>query len=301
MKRRLLKYIIFLAIISHIGIFAGCSNDKAEVEETQNTTLKEQTEAVDNETHSIDQETNMKNVDYSKMYNGLNGCAVIYDPLENQYLLYNKSMCEVEVSPYSTFKIVSTLMGLNNGVLTDETSVMKYSGTIYPIYSWNQNLTLKEAFQTSCIWYFRQVIDAIGQEKVKSELQELHYGNCDISEWKGSNVNQLRDLNGFWLGSSLKISPIEQVQIVDKIFEGKSQFTEKQTDILKSIMALDDSENCEIYGKTGSGTDGQAWYVGFSEENGDRVYFAIYLEDSKNKDVMSGDVAKEIAIEIMKK
>ena len=44
---------------------------------------------------------------------------------------------------------------------------MNYNGTQYPNLEWNKNLTLKEAFQTSCIWYFRQVINAVGKMKFK--------------------------------------------------------------------------------------------------------------------------------------
>ena len=34
-----------------------------------------------------------------------------------------------QASPYSTFKIISALMGLHNGVIADETSAMEYNGT----------------------------------------------------------------------------------------------------------------------------------------------------------------------------
>ncbi len=322
MKEKMFKYTGFLVMMLCLGVFVGCSNGKESVVETKNAIVEEQTEEIENvtgsvnqeieteadnvnseiknETDRINQEIVMENVDYSKNFNGLNGCAVIYNPLKNQYLAYNQEMCKVQVSPYSTFKIISTLMGLNYGVLAGETSLMKYNGTKYPIDLWNKNMPLKEAFQTSCIWYFRQVIDSIGQEKVAAELKELQYGNGDISEWEGSNVNPLQDLNGFWLSSSLKISPLEQVQMLAKIFEEKSHYTKEQVDVLKSMMAIDDSENCEIYGKTGSGTNGEAWYIGFSEKNETKTYFAIYLEDSKHKDVVSGNAAKKIAIEIMK-
>ena len=37
----------------------------------------------------------------------------------------------------------------------------------YPFDMWNKDMNLNEAFQTSCVWYFRQVIDNIGQEKLK--------------------------------------------------------------------------------------------------------------------------------------
>ena len=90
---------------------------------------------------------------------------------------------------------------------------------------WNDNLTLEQAFQTSCIWYFRQVIDEVGAEELQRELVDLQYGNCDISEWDGSNINPLPELNGFWLASSLKISPICQVEVLKSIFEGKSSYS----------------------------------------------------------------------------
>ena len=70
---------------------------------------------------------------------------------------------------------------------------MEYNGTQYPIDEWNSDLRLQEAFQTSCIWYFRKVIDKVGKDEVQKELDTLVYGNCDISEWEGSNCNPLAD------------------------------------------------------------------------------------------------------------
>lgn len=240
----------------------------------------------------------VENVDYSVYFKGIRGCAVLYDLQENEYQLYNSELCEQEVSPLSTFKIVSTLAGLKNGVLENETSNMTYSGTLYSVSDWNDNLTLEQAFQTSCIWYFRQVIDKVGAEELQRELDELQYGNCDISEWDGSNINPLPELNGFWLASSLKISPLGQVDVLKSIFEGESSYSGEDINILKNIMAVNGETN-GIYGKTGSGPGGQAWVVGFSEENGNRVYFAVYLEDSGQKDQVSGGTAREIALDIL--
>lgn len=239
-----------------------------------------------------------ENVDYSGCFKGIQGCAVLYDSQENKYLLYNSELCEQEVSPYSTFKIVSTLAGLKNGVVESETSNMEYSGTLYPMSDWNDNLTLEQAFQTSCIWYFRQVIDEVGMEELQRELNELQYGNCDISQWDGSNINPLPELNGFWLASSLKISPLGQVEVLKNIFEGKSSYSEEDINILKSIMAVP-RDTDGIYGKTGSGPDGQAWFVGFLEENDSRFYFAIYLDDKGQKDQVSGSTAREIALNVL--
>lgn len=181
----------------------------------------------------------------------------------------------------------------------DESSTMGYDGTDYGNAEWNGDLTLEEAFEKSCIWYFREVIDLVGRDKMQEELKNLQYGNCDISEWNGSNINPLENLNGFWLESSLKISPLEQVEVLSRIFEGHSDYDSRNIEILKRIMVVDENDSQKIYGKTGSG-NGEAWFVGFSESDGERKYIAIYLNDSEHRDQVSGNKAKEIALDILK-
>lgn len=243
------------------------------------------------------QQVKEKEIDLSKAFQGINGCAVIYSPVKEQYSYFNEDMCRKEESPYSTFKIISALSGLQNGVISDETSKMGYDGTEYGNPDWNGDLTLEKAFQKSCIWYFRKIIDSVGKSKIQEELNDLQYGNCDISEWSGSNINPMKQLNGFWLDSSLKISPLEQVQVLAKIFEGQSNYDNGNIEILKRIMLVDESNTQKIYGKTGTGKNGKAWFVGLSESNGERQYFAIYLNDSVKKKQVSGNKAKEIALE----
>ena len=53
------------------------------------------------------------NIDLSNEFNSINGCAVVYSLKNQEVSLYNSEMCE-QVSPYSTFKIISTLVGLHN-------------------------------------------------------------------------------------------------------------------------------------------------------------------------------------------
>lgn len=302
-----MKKILYLNLILCLLLFSGCAN-KQEMQSTEAPESEEMTSAGQD---SIDHEDDISNaidvvntiteeVDFNDDFRGINGCAVIYDVQNDKYSVYNPSLSEKEASPYSTFKIISTLAGLKNGVIENETSTMNYSGAQYPVSEWNENLTLENAFQTSCIWFFRQIIDEVGSSEIQNELIQLGYGNCDISEWDGSDVNPMPDLNGFWLGSSLKISPYEQVQVLKKIFEGESIYSDEDISILKSIMLVSEDPK-RIYGKTGSGPNGEAWFVGFSEEDGDRKYFAIYLNDHAQQNNVSGNVAKEIGIELLKK
>lgn len=293
---RILKIFCISAVFSIM--LSGCSSKQEKVEQVESEQL-EQSETDDKTGKNAIETTREERLDLSNAFQGINGCAVLYSPSENSYSLYNKDLAEQEVSPCSTFKIISTLVGLHNDIIKDETSTMKYNGTEYPNPEWNENLTLQTAFQTSCIWYFRQIIDSVGEDEIKKELTDLEYGNCDISEWEGSNVNPYEELNGFWLNSSLKISPIEQVKILSKIFEGESIYDSESVEILKRIMLIQDNEEQKIYGKTGSGSNGEAWFVGFTEKEEQRRYFAIYLSDSAQAEQISSSAAKEIALKII--
>ena len=279
-------------------MLSGCSSREEKVELIETNQLEKS--KTDDKTEEKVSESNEEEIlDLSSNFNGVTGCAVLYSPSENKYSLYNKDMAKQEVSPYSTFKIISTLVGLHNDIIKDETSTMNYNGTQYPNTEWNENLTLKKAFQTSCIWYFHQIINSVGEQEVKKELSELEYGNCDVSVWEGSNINPYKELNGFWLGSSLKISPYEQVQVLSKIFEGKSFYDSQNVEILKKVMLIEDEQEKKVYGKTGSGTNGETWFIGFIEKGSQREYFAVYLEDSLQKERVSSNLAQEIALKII--
>lgn len=239
----------------------------------------------------------MAAVDYSGIFGGIEGCAVVYRESDHTYYLYNEELCRTQASPWSTFKIAATLMGLHNQVITSEESCMGYDQTVYPMEGWNQDLPLVEAFRQSCVWYFRKVIDGVGEEEVCAELQALNYGNHDSSQWSGSGVNPLPELNGFWLGSSLKVSPFEQVEMLRAIFEGTTAYTEKEVEILKSCMRTEADGEAVVYGKTGTG-QAEGWYVGACEQENDITYFAVYLNDSDSA-LANGAEARRIALEIL--
>lgn len=78
-------------------------------------------------------------------------------------------------------------------IVTSKESKMGYNGVNYPIEAWNADLSLEDAFRNSCVWYFRKIIDEVGQEEVQKELQSLKYGNCDISEWNGNIQTHFRN------------------------------------------------------------------------------------------------------------
>ncbi len=318
-KRKIItKWFCYIVIILMCFCFTGCKNNSSNkktdsiapvkvspvisitptIEVSQNT--KEENNTTINKTVP-----DIKNVDYSDCFYGINGCAVFFNRDTKVYTMYNKELCEKRTSPCSIFKIVTTIMGLDKGILTSVDTRMGYDKTIYPTDKWNKDLSLKDAFKESCVWYFRKVIDQIGQSDVKNYLDKLNYGNCDISAWDGSGINALPELNGFWLESSLEISPIEQVNVLADIFNEKTNFSKQNIAILKNIMLTQKIRKTSIYGKTGTGQNiktkhrDNGWFVGMLENFDEVYYFAVHLDD-ENKEV-TGQMAKEIAIDIIKK
>lgn len=196
---------------------------------------------------------------------------------------------------------IGTLIGLHNKVVQDEQSTMNYNDTDYHTPSWNKNLNLKEAVETSCVWYFRQIMNEVGEEKVKKELQELGYGNADTSEWNGSGINSIADLNGFWLDSTLRITPMEQVQVLARIFKGQTIYSEEEINILRNVMLKDSVGDYTILGKTGTNQNKEGWYAGIAECKEKKYSFAVYISSEDTKNTASGKVAREIVKEIFSK
>lgn len=257
-------------------------------------------------TDSTVMEPEIVDVDWSEYFNGLNGAAVVYDTANRRYTMYNGDLAVIRSSPCSTFKIISSLIALENGIFEPENSTREWSGEVFWNEDWNKDIDFNEAFRTSCVWYYRQVIDDIGKDMMQKELNKLQYGNCDISDWEGrlNTNNNNRALTGFWLESSLMISPKEQVEVMERIFGENSDYLEETRKELKQVMLAQEQDRADIsiYGKTGMGkAEGvvvDAWFTGFAESTEGKIYFCVHLGRTDGMNV-SSSLAKEIAIQIV--
>ena len=248
----------------------------------------------------------MEEVDWSGYFDEINGAAVLYDPMENRYQIYHQELASTRRSPCSTFKIISSLVALEHGIIDPEDSVRTWNGETYWNEEWNRNIDFSDAFHASCVWYFREVIDDIGEELMQEELNRLSYGNCDISDWNGHlNTNNSNPaLTGFWIESSLLISPMEQAEVMERIFGEHTVCSEETHHQLEQVMRLADQEKTglSVYGKTGMGkTDGavvDAWFTGFADDADRRIYFCVYMGKTDNQKVSSAR-ARETAVKII--
>lgn len=252
------------------------------------------------------QEPETTEADWSDYFDGFHGAAVVYDTTARQIIVHNSKLAETRRSPCSTFKIISSLIALENGIIEPDNSTRKWSGEVFWNEKWNHDIDFSGAFHESCVWYFRKVIDEIGKKRMQKELNRLAYGNCDISDWKGqlNTNNNNRALTGFWLESSLKISPREQTEVMERIFGENSVYSGKARDELKKVMRVEEQNDTDIsfYGKTGMGKAAgivvDAWFTGFEKSVEGTIYFCVYLGRTDDKNVSSA-VAKEIAFRLV--
>lgn len=301
-------------ILLPVLLFAGCA--KQQNEGSKEETLSEteiSSEPITEETTISRQSSSLEDtaaviteVDWSDYFDGINGAAVLYNPNENMYQIYQEELANTRRSPCSTFKIISSLIGLEQEIIIPDASTKTWSGEWFWNDDWNKDIDFDEAFRASCVWYFREVINEIGQDAMQTELEKLQYGNCDSSDWEGrlNTNNNNRALTGFWIESSLKISPKEQTEVMERIFGSQSAYSQKTQEQLKQVMLSTQQEepNLAIYGKTGmgkaNGVTVDAWFTGFADLAEKRVYFCVYLGETKEKDVTSAK-AKEIALRLL--
>ncbi|GFI15228.1 regulatory protein BlaR1 [Lachnospiraceae bacterium] len=280
------------------------SEEITRTEEVPKVDISQTEKAIPNE--EVVTEPIITETDWSDYFEGINGAAVIYNPTENSYQIYDQELALTQRSPCSTFKIISSLIALENGIIEPDNSTRTWSGEIFWNEEWNRDIDFSSAFHASCVWYFREVIDEIGKDTMQEELKKLEYGNCDISDWAGRlNANNNNPvLTGFWIESSLLVSPKEQAEVMQRIFGDNSDYSEKTLEQLKQVMLLPEQNETDIsiYGKTGMGKAYgivvDSWYTGFADTTDNRIYFCVYLGETDNQNVSSAK-AREIAIKIV--
>lgn len=229
--------------------------------------------------------------DLSAFFKEYDGCFVLYDMQTDFWQIYNKEFARERISPDSTYKIYSALLALENQLITPEHSAMEWDRKNYSIAEWNQNQNLASAMRNSVNWYFQTLDQKAGLETLKDFYEKLDYGNHNLS---GGETR-------FWMESSLKISAIEQVELLKKLYENEFEFKEQNIQAVKDAMYLSSSDKGTLYGKTGTGmVNGKTingWFIGFVERSGHTYFFACNI---RNHDTANGAKASEIAIQILK-
>ena len=232
----------------------------------------------------------VEHVDLSSYFGEYEGSFVLYDAGADSWMIYNEDTAGTRVSPDSTYKIYDALLGLEKGIITPEDSGMTWDGTEYPIDAWNSDQDLDSAMKNSVNWYFQSIDHQAGNSEVAGFYHEIGYGNEDISG----------GIDSYWGESTLKISPIEQTELLAKLYYNEFGFSQENIDTVKDSLVLSSGTDRILSGKTGTGmVNGQnvnGWFVGYVEVSENVYFFAANIQ---NEDNASGSAASDIALSIL--
>lgn len=139
-------------------------------------------------------------------------------------------------------------------------------------------------------WYFQSIDEQFGSTSVQKYLHNIGYGNEDLSG----------DFSSYWMESSLKISPIEQVELLTQLQNNSLGFAPENMNTVKDAIYISSSAFGDFYGKTGTrrvnGQDINGWLIGFVENADNTYFFATNIQREKQA---TGEKATEITLSIL--
>lgn len=209
--------------------------------------------------------------------NKAEGCFALLSNNSGNFTIYNlERYRDSAYLPASTFKIVNALIGLQTGVITNDSMVIKWDGVQRPVAEWNQDLSMYRAFRLSAVPYFQEVARRVGKDTMQRWLDSLSYGSKKIRS----------SIDTFWLDGSLTIRPDEQMGLVKELYFNQLPFYRVNQETVKRAMLMEDKPEYRLSYKTGwSAWDPVrkrqiGWVVGWIEENRHPYFFVLNLQSS---------------------
>ena len=201
---------------------------------------------------------------------GLTGTIVLASADGAHEYVATPARAATPMLPASTFKIPNTLIALTEGVVREQ-DVFRWDGQDKGMAAWNQDHTLATAFRTSCVWCYQELARRIGLPAYERYLAALQYGNRRPGP----------TLTTFWLDGDLRISALEQIAFLRRVYAGAPPITPAAYAVLRRIMVVEETPTSVLRGKTGFArrADGEhGWFVGYVEGSGGTWFFATNLE-----------------------
>lgn len=214
---------------------------------------------------------------YQKYFDqfSVSGSTTIYDYNNNVWIFTDRTDAKRETLPASTFKILNSLIALEEKAVSDENETIPWDGIERSFFgakmdNWNKETDLKTAFNNSTIWFYEEIAKKVGKRKYQRILEECKYGNLNISEQEFD----------FWNFGEFAVSPKNQITFLISLYENQLPFSQSSIEKVKHIMISEKNENYIFRDKTGwTKKDGMdiGWWIGYVETRTNVYFFATRL------------------------
>ena len=219
-------------------------------------------------------------------------CTVLADAASGR-LLKQEGRCGERVTSGSTFKIAISLMGYDSGILQDEhaPTLPFKEGYVDWNPAWRAPIDPAAWMKLSVVWYSQYVTSKLGAAKFQRYVDRFEFGNRDVRGDAGKD----NGLTNSWIGSSLKISPLEQVAFLRRLVKRQLPVSAHAYDMTARLTKIETLPNgWELHGKTGTGfpklangssdyDHGYGWFVGWATKGARAIVFARLVQDEKEQ------------------
>ena len=221
----------------------------------------------------------------------VDGSILIHDAQKEEYFASNLQHIEEETLPASTYKIPNSIIALETGVVENDSTLFEWDGEDRALDIWERDMLFRDAFRLSCVPCYQQIARAVGPEQMNAYLRKLNYPGMEVDS---TNI----DL--FWLQGESKISPIQQIDFLNRFYYQQLPIKESTYRLMRSIMVLEENENYRLSGKTGWAIrEGYniGWFVGILEKQDDVYFIATRVRPNEafNMD-MFARIRQEVSI-----
>lgn len=215
---------------------------------------------------------------------GVKGTFGMFDNSRGKFTIYDLNRFKQNYAPGQTFNIVSTLVALHTGKLTDDSSLVKANDSL------GSTLNIYTAFRANSTPHFETVASLIGKDTMKFWVDSLKYGNKKIGN----------DLQHFWMNDSLQISADEQLGLIKRLYFKQHPIRASVQESLKKMLVVENNAQFQTaYQMASVNLKGKqlGWIVGWIEENRHVYPFVINFDAGAEADTNA--VGKKLMDDIL--
>lgn len=231
------------------------------------------------------------------IFNGNEGTFVLYDLQKDNYQVYNYERAQEKFPVHSTSKILWSIIGLEENLITNETDIVKWDSIKYPKQDfwpvgWDQDQTAVSALHYSVNWYYFELFQLITPEMLEKYLNRLDYQ-------KGYHVERI---HYYGLTFTIQKSAFEQIDFLKALYENKYGLSDKTLSIIKKGITFGKGSDYTLYAKSGTGglpnKNGLAWLIGYVEKSSKTYFYAFNVENAN--EMLAGQLRTEYSMRILR-
>ncbi len=199
------------------------------------------------------------------------GAFAVREVGSGETLVWDPDRVERRRLPASTFKILNSMIILQTAVVGSVDQVVPWDGVEREIETWNRDHSLRSGIEVSAVWLYQALARDVGDDQMGEWVTAAGYGNTDIT----GGVDQ------FWLRGALRISPLEQLDFLERMVTGDLPFDAEVVAEVREIIVREQGDGWSWSHKTGTGFDAGpplGWLVGTTEYDDRTWVFAMNVD-----------------------